>query len=222
MLKELSDDEQSVIVSMLNQPKKQSRWSCLHMIFQSACNCLMPYLICLLIIAVIIALFLGGSSYNQVRNSVTDTATTAIATASHWLGSWFNAGSGDDVGYYIRFSSVPLAPQTDAWAPAPIPSMVGWLGDKGLEAIVRGYPLDQVGDLVLMARNESRSGTWGRRYTTMALDVKQEMEQRVVRLHAKAAPVLPTTETPFFILYRAGTAAKDYDDPSNVLLQCRL
>jgi hypothetical protein len=221
MLKELSDGDQ-VIEPMLVDTRKKAPKSivccCLCEFLRMVCTWLLPYVLCFLFLGVGVAILIGGMSLYQVQTSVTSTATTAIATASHWLGSWWGTS---DMGPLLRFSSVPLAPQVDAWAQMPIPSMAGWVGAQGLEAVVRGYPVDQVGDLVFLARNESSGG---RRITPIILSVKQEVGPRIVVLRASAAntPIVASTDTPFIILYRAGILAKDYDEPSNVLLQCRL
>lgn len=180
--------------------------------------------ICVLALIVVVAVVLSGVSLYQVQHGASTLTTTAVDAASHWLGSWLSGGTAE-APVLLRFNTVAAAGGAgDAWASPPIPSMVGWVGTTGvLEATVRGYPLDQVGDLVLLARNESLSGAAARRYVTLPLDVRLEPSARVILLRVAAVlSLVRATETPFLILYRVGTAVKDYDTPSNVLLQCRL
>ncbi len=174
---------------------------------------------CFALIAAIVAIVLSGFALHW-SSTVRDTATS-------WLGaytpSWL-VGSGPDSnggggGVNLRFSSVPPQQQQDAFAAPIIPSMVGWLGDAGFSATVWGYTLGELGDIVLVARNETSAL---RRYVPLTLDVRWEATPRVVVLKADKAPQLPSIETPFLVLYRTGTNSGGYDTLTNVLLQCRL
>jgi hypothetical protein len=150
------------------------------------------------------------------------TANTAgtLSTAASWVGSFISSGS---IGGGARLfcSSIPpgASANLDAFSTLPVPSLIGWIVGSRLAVTVRGYVPSDLGDIVLVSRNETEDAA--RRYVNVPIEQRLETAARVVQLQSNKVPTVAASEsTLFLVLYRAGVTA--YDSNIGVLLQCRV